>query len=53
MRVHRKLKNAGVEAELNVFEAQSHAQYSRDETAPETLQAFGDIATFFDKHLAR
>jgi len=53
VRVHRKLKDSGVEADLNVFEAQSHAQYSRDETAPETLAAFGDIARFFDKHLAK
>ena len=27
VRVHRKLRQAGVEAELHVFEAQSHAQY--------------------------
>jgi monoterpene epsilon-lactone hydrolase len=53
VRVHRKLKDSGVEADLNVFEAQSHAQYARDETAPETLQAFGDIAKFFDRHLAK
>jgi acetyl esterase/lipase len=53
VRVHRKLKDAGVEAELNVFEAMAHAGYSRDDTAPETHQAFGDIARFFDKHLSR
>jgi monoterpene epsilon-lactone hydrolase len=53
VRVHRKLKDAGVEAELNVFEAMAHGNYARDETAPETQQAFGDIAKFFDRHLAR
>lgn len=53
VRVHRKLKDAGVEAELNVFEAMAHGGYSRDDTAPETHQAFGDIAKFFDKHLSR
>jgi acetyl esterase/lipase len=53
VRIHRKLKASGVEAELNVFEAQSHAQYARDDTAPETQEAFGDIARFFDKHLAK
>jgi monoterpene epsilon-lactone hydrolase len=53
VRVHRKLKDAGVEAELNVFEAQPHGAYSRDDTAPETRQAFGDIAKFFDKHLSK
>ena len=53
VRVHRKLKDAGVEAELNVFEAMAHGGYARDDTAPETHQAFGDIARFFDKHLGR
>jgi acetyl esterase/lipase len=53
VRVHRKLKDAGVEAELNVFEAMSHANYAADDTAPETHQAFGDIAKFFDRHLAK
>ena len=53
VRVHRKLKDSGVEAELNVFEAMAHAGYSRDDTAPETHQAFGDIAKFFDKHLTK
>ena len=51
VRAHRKLKDAGVEAELDVFEAMSHANYYADDTAPETHQAFGDIARFFDKHL--
>ena len=53
VRTHRKLKDAGVPAELNVFEAQAHNQYGRDDTAPETKQAFGDIAAFFDRYLAR
>ena len=53
VRVHRKLKDAGVEAELNVFEAVAHGEYARDDAAPETHQAFGDIAAFFDRHLAK
>ena len=53
VRTHRKLKDAGVEAELNVFEAMSHANYIADDTAPETHQALGDIARFFDTHLAK
>jgi len=53
VRTHRRLKDAGVPAELNVFEAQSHNQYGRDDTAPETRQAFGDIAAFFGRHLER
>jgi len=53
VRMHRKLKDAGVEAELNVFEAMSHGNFAVDDTAPETHQAFGDIAKFFDRHLAK
>jgi len=53
VRVHRKLKDSGVVAELNVFEAMAHAGYSRDDTAPETHEAFGDIAKFFDQHLTK
>ena len=53
VRVHRKLRQAGVEAELHVYEGQSHAQYMRDANAPETKEAFEEIARFFDKHLAK
>jgi monoterpene epsilon-lactone hydrolase len=31
----------------------SHAQYGADMNAPETKEAFTDIARFFDKHLGR
>jgi monoterpene epsilon-lactone hydrolase len=48
---HRKLRRAGVEAELQVFEGMSHAQYNFDPYAPETKEAFTEIARFFDKHL--
>jgi monoterpene epsilon-lactone hydrolase len=53
VRVHRKLRQAGVEAVLQVYEGQSHAQYNRDINAPETKEAFDEIARFFDKHLGR
>jgi acetyl esterase/lipase len=51
VRVHRKLRQAGVVAELQVFEAQSHAQYNRD--TPEGKEAFEEIAKFFDRHLGK
>lgn len=51
--MHRKLRNAGVEAVLQVFEGQSHAHYYRDVNAPETREAFDEIARFFDKHLGK
>ena len=53
VRVHRKLREAGVEAALQVFEGQSHAQYYRDVGAPETKDAFTEIARFFDNHLGK
>lgn len=51
VRVHRKLREAGVDAELEVFEGASHAQYQFDDRAPETREAFGEITLFFDKYL--
>jgi monoterpene epsilon-lactone hydrolase len=53
VRMHRRLRQAGVEAVLQVFEGQSHAQYYRDPAAPETKEAFEEIARFFDKHLGK
>ena len=43
VRVHRKLRHAGVESFLQVFEGQSHAHYLRDDTAPETKATFREI----------
>lgn len=53
VRVHRALRQAGVTAELHVFEGQSHAQFYRDAAAPETREHFGEVARFFDTHLGR
>jgi len=53
VRVHRKMRQAGVEAQLQVFEGLSHAQYYRDIKAPETIDYNNEIARFFDKHLGR
>ncbi len=50
---HRKLRRAGVEAELQVFEGMSHAQYIFDPTMPESKETFTEIAAFFDKHLGK
>jgi acetyl esterase/lipase len=52
VRVHRKLRAAGVEAQLQVFEGESHAQYESDDQAPETKEAFDEITLFFERHLA-
>jgi len=50
---HRKLRRAGVEASLQVFEGASHAQYYINPFTPESKEAFGEIASFFDKHLGQ
>jgi acetyl esterase/lipase len=50
VRAHRKLLAAGVDARLQVFEGQSHAQFL-DPFLPETEQAFNEIARVFNMHL--
>jgi acetyl esterase/lipase len=50
---HRKLRSAGVEAELHVYEGMSHAAYLVSFPAPESRDALGEIARFFDRHLER
>jgi epsilon-lactone hydrolase len=53
VRVHRKLRDLGIDAQLMVYEGQSHAQYQFTDTVPETKVAFDEIAAFFDKHLGK
>jgi acetyl esterase/lipase len=53
VRVHRKLRQAGVEAALHVFEGQPHGAWYRDASAPESKEAFEEIARFFDRHLGK
>jgi monoterpene epsilon-lactone hydrolase len=53
VRMHRKLRAAGVEAVLQVWEGQSHTQYNADPTAPETKEYHAEIARFFGLHLGR
>lgn len=47
---HRKLRNAGVDAELHVFEGMSHADHLTAFPAPESLDAFREISDFFRRH---
>ena len=39
VRVYRKLRNAGIEARLDIYEGVGHAQYGMDPTAPEASEA--------------
>ncbi|MBP7002017.1 alpha/beta hydrolase [Amaricoccus sp.] len=51
VRVHRRLRAAGVDAALQVLEGQSHAQFL-EPFVPETAEAFAEIAAFLDARLA-
>ena len=53
VRMHRKLRAAGVEAVLQVWEGQSHLQYMTDITAPETKEYHDEVARFLDLHLGK
>ncbi|HYH26131.1 MAG TPA: alpha/beta hydrolase fold domain-containing protein [Blastococcus sp.] len=52
VRAHRRLRQAGVPAALQVFEGQSHAQFL-EPFVPETDEAFAEIGAFLDAHLDR
>ncbi|CDR34214.1 alpha/beta hydrolase [Criblamydia sequanensis] len=51
VRMHQKLREAGVEAYLQVFEGCSHAFYLQVLDSPESKQAYQEMVLFFDKHL--
>jgi acetyl esterase/lipase len=53
VRVHRKLRQAGVEADLQLYEGLSHAQFNVDPMAAVTKEAYGEITRFFDSHLVK
>src|ERR1700692_1101807 len=53
VRSHRKLRRAGVKADLQVYEGLSHVQYLFDPTGTVPKEVFGEITRFFDAHLAK
>jgi epsilon-lactone hydrolase len=53
VRVHRKLREAGVIADLMVFEGLSHAQYLFAPDAPESKEHFAEVSAFFDRYLEK
>ena len=53
VRMHQKLLQANVRANLLVFEGQSHAQYLIVPNAPESAAAFREVASFFDQNLTK
>ncbi len=51
-RVHRKLRNAGVTADLLVFEGLSHAEYAFVSPSPEFEQTYTELSAFVRQYLA-
>lgn len=51
VRVHRKLRAAGVAADLNVYEGMSHAGYMIVADSPESQQVYGELGDFLVEHL--
>jgi acetyl esterase/lipase len=53
VRTHRSLRRAGVEADLHIYEGQSHADYIAVWNAPESAEHYAELNAFVLKHLAR
>lgn len=51
VRVYRRMREAGVEARLEAYEAMSHAEYSVAFDSPESASVFTDIGRWFDRWL--
>jgi acetyl esterase/lipase len=51
VRVHRKLREAGVVADLNVYEGMSHADYMIVANSPESEQVYAELGAFLVDHL--
>ena len=50
-RTHRKLRAAGVVADLHVYEGVAHADYLILTESPESKDVFREVSAFFKKHL--
>jgi len=51
VRVHRKMKAAGVAADLNVYEGLSHVEYFVVPDAPESIEVYSELRKFLKQHL--
>ena len=51
VRVHRKLRAAGVDADLHVYEGQSHGDYAYVANSPESHEHYAELNAFLLKHL--
>ena len=51
VRVHRKMKAAGVIADLNVYEGLSHVEYFVIPDAPESIEVYSELEKFLKHYL--
>jgi acetyl esterase/lipase len=51
IRAHRELRRAGVEADLHIYEGQSHGDYAIIANAPESAEHYAELNAFLLKHL--
>jgi acetyl esterase/lipase len=53
VRMHRALRIVGVQADLHVYDGQTHADYMQNllRPVPEAADAQRELFEFFDKHL--
>jgi acetyl esterase/lipase len=51
VRVHRRLRRAGVEADLHIYEGQSHGDYIAMWNAPESAEHYAELNAFLLRHL--
>ena len=51
VRVHRKMRKAGVVADLNVYEGLSHVEYFIVPNAPESIEVYSELREFLEKNL--
>ena len=51
VRSHRALRRAGVEADLHIYEGQSHGDYAVVWNAPESAEHYAELNAFLLKHL--
>jgi acetyl esterase/lipase len=53
VRVHRKLRQAGVDADLHVYEGLAHAEYALLDGTPEQREHHAELNAFIVRHLGR
>ena len=52
IRAHRALRRAGVEADLHIYEGQSHGDYIYVMNAPESAEHYAELNAFLLEHLS-